>query len=212
MRNFRVQPRFMRRPRRQAQRGVIMILTLLALVLMLIGVAAIVRSTDTSTAVIGNLAFRRDLTNRGETAIAAARSAFNGGSLSTLASRNSDLATANYSATRLANAKGIGVPAVLVNDTSYTTAAYPCLPASCTPDSKGVLIRWVIDRQCAGTNGTSMTFSTTACSFLSSTADPGGTGQENSGKASGSDRAVYRISVRISGPHNTESYIQATEG
>ncbi|MFL6697680.1 MAG: hypothetical protein ACJ8GJ_10975 [Vitreoscilla sp.] len=213
MRLFRVQPRSMRPPRRQAQRGVIMVLTLVALVLLLIGVAAMVRSTDTSTAVIGNLAFRRDLTNRGETAIATAKAALNTGSLSTLANRNSNLATANYSATRLPNAKGIGVPAVLINDTAYSAATYSCLPASCLPDSQGVVIRWVIDRQCSASSGTtSMPFSNAACAYLSAGTSPSGPAQDNANRTKGMDRALYRISVRVSGPHNTESYIQSTAG
>ena len=213
MTTLRVRRRYAGPARRQAQRGVIMILTMIALVLLLIVVAAMVRSTDTATAVIGNLAFRRDLANRAEIGISTAKAALNsGGAVYTSAARNSDLVTSNYSATRLPNAPGIGVPNVLTSDSAYQTAGYQCLPASCTPDTNGVLVRWVIDRQCAGTNGTTVAFSTDVCSYLRSTKDSGGTAQSNATKPTGASRALYRISVRVTGPRNTESYIQTTAG
>jgi type IV pilus assembly protein PilX len=210
---LRVQPRFASRPRRQAQRGVIMILTLVALVLLLIGVAAMVRSTDTATAVIGNLAFRRDLTNRAEVAIATAKATLNsGGALYSSASRDSDSAANNYSATRLPNATGIGVPSVLVSNSQYTNASYACLPASCVAGTDGVLLRWIIDRQCSGTNGTPLTFTTDACGFLRTTKDTRGSAQLNPLKPTGAARGLFRISVRVTGPRNTEAYIQTIAG
>jgi type IV pilus assembly protein PilX len=211
MTTFRVRPRRPRAPRRQAQRGVIMILTLIALVLLLISVAAMVRSTDTATAVIGNLAFRRDLTNRAEVAIAVAKASLNG--LSTTA-RSSDVPDLNYSATRLDNATGIGVPARLVSDASYNTfrvLGYKCLPASCVAGSDGVLTRWVIDRQCSGTNGTSVTFGTNACGYKPVAAVNRGSGHHPL-RAKGASTGLFRISVRVTGPRNTEAYIQTTAG
>jgi Tfp pilus assembly protein PilX len=209
MTSLRVRPRLANRPRRHAQRGVIMILTLIALVLLLIGVAAMVRTTDTATAVIGNLAFRRDLTNRAESAIATARqavSSMGGGA------RNSDLVSINYSATRLKNATGIGVPLVLVSNSAYTAAGYSCVPTGCVAGTDGVVTRWVIDRQCYGTNGSSLAFTTDACDYVKTSKDNGGAAQGNPSKPDGAARGLYRISVRVTGPRNTESYIQATAG
>ena len=213
MTSLRVRPRLANRPRRHAQRGVIMILTLIALVLLLIGVAAMLRTTDNATAVIGNLAFRRDLTNRAEVAIATAKAALNsGGDLFTDGARSSDSATDNYSATRLANASSIGVPTVLLSNTAYTAKGYQCLPAGCTPGSDGVVLRWVIDRQCSGTNGTPLTFNIADCGYLGTTKDKGGTDWLNPKKPNSSARGLFRISVRVTGPRNTEAYIQTTAG
>ena len=47
------------------QRGVIMIITLIALIVLLISGAALIRSFDTSMLLAGNLAFKRDLVNQG---------------------------------------------------------------------------------------------------------------------------------------------------
>jgi len=208
----RVRPRLANRPRHHAQRGIIMILTLIALVLLLIGVAAMLRTTDNATAMIGNLAFRRDLTNRAEVAIAAAKTALNSGALFGDTARSSDSAANNYSATRLANAAGIGVPSVLLSNTNYSTAGYQCLPAGCTPGSDGVVLRWVIDRQCSGTNGTTLTFNIADCGYLGTTKDKGGTDWLNPKKPGSSARGLFRISVRVTGPRNTEAYVQTTAG
>ncbi len=207
---LRVRPRLSNRPRRHAQRGVIMILTLIALVLLLIGVAAMLRTTDNATAVIGNLAFRRDLTNRAEVAIATAKATLNsGGALFADSARSVDSAANNYSATRLANAAGIGVPKALLSDSGYTSAGYQCMPAGCTPGTDGVVLRWIIDRQCTPTT---VTFNTDACGYLRSKKDPSGTDFLNSRKPDGAARGLFRISVRVTGPRNTEAYIQTTAG
>jgi len=203
---------------RRAQRGIVMVFTLIALVLMLIAVAAVVRSVDTSSGVVGNLAFRRDLTNRAELAIAQAKAALNaGGAVHSEAARSADLASAHYSATRLAPPTGgIGVPAVLVSDDKYKRAGYSCLGgagvalANCdTPGADGIVIRWVVDRQCvAGTSA----FGTSECAYLADPKDPGGSAHSLTRKPDGGARSVFRISVRVTGPRHTEAYIQTTAG
>jgi hypothetical protein len=195
-----------------------MVFTLIALVLMLIAVAAVVRSVDTSTGIVGNLAFRRDLTNRAELAIAQAKAALNsGGAAHAETARRADIVAAHYSATRLASpAGGIGVPAVLVSNSAYDAAGYSCMSgagvalSNCsTPGADGIVIRWVIDRQCvAGTSA----FGTSACGYLSSPKDAGGSSHSLTRKPSGAARSLFRISVRVTGPRNTEAYIQTTAG
>jgi len=190
-----------------------MILVLVALVLMLLAVAGMLRYTDTSTSVIGNLAFRRDLTNRAELAIAAAKATLNSGALSTELARTTDLASANYfastqpSPTVPAGTLAIGVPAQLVSDSHYPST-FSCIPASCTPGTDGVLLRWVIDRQCENAG----TFTTASCAYISYVNDPHGTSWLAPRKPTGAAHGLYRISVRVVGPHNTEVYIQTTAG
>ncbi len=193
-----------------------MIFTLIALVLMLIAVAAVVRSVDSSTSVIGNLAFRRDLTNRAELGIAKAMAALKSGSLSTETAQMTDLASANYSATRLATPSGgVGVPAVLVSNSSYNTASYACIDGSgntlttCTPGSDGIVIRWVIDRQCVSG---ATTVDTSTCGYLKTSRDKGGSASNANRKPDGGTRGLFRISVRVTGPRSTETYIQTTAG
>jgi len=206
------------RPARDSQRGIVLLFTMITLVLMLIAVAASVRSVHSSTIVASNLAFRRDLTNRAELAIAQAKSALNaGGAVYLEAARSADLVPAHYSATRLASpAGGMGVPAVLVSDAAYDAAGYSCmngsgvaLPNCSTPGADGILIRWVIDRQCiAGTAA----FATSACGYLIADSDKGGSVQQATRKPHGMGRGLFRISVRVTGPRSTEAYIQTTAG
>lgn len=185
-------PRILRR-----QHGIVLAITLIALTLLLIGAAAMLRTVDTSGMLAGNLAFRRDLANRSESAMATARAALLGGALGTEAARDADLAKANYAATRLASSGGI--PTVLADDSAYAAAGY----ASSVADK--VTLRWVIDRQCA--SGT-VAFSTAACESVSSDGDAGGSSWLR--KPDGASRPVYRISVRVTGPRDTEAYFQST--
>jgi len=179
------------------QRGVVMAITLIALALLLIGAAAMLRTVDTSGILAGNLAFRRDLANRSEGAAAVARAALVSGALSTEAARTANLPQANYSATKL-DAPG-GVPTVLVDDSAYAAAGYAATSAD------KITLRWVIDRQCA--SGTAA-FSTAACESVSSSGDAGGSSWLR--KPNGASRPVYRISIRVTGPRDTEAYFQST--
>ena len=59
--------------------------------------------------------------------------------------------------------------------------------------------------------GTS-TFGTNACGYLKTPKDPGGSSHLVTRKPDSSARSLFRISVRITGPRNTETYIQTTAG
>jgi hypothetical protein len=88
---------------------------------------------------------------------------------------------------------------VLVSDSAYK-ALYGTPPTS----TDGITLRWVVDRQCLATGA----FSTASCEFSSSSGDAGGSSWLR--KPLGASRPLYRISVRVSGPHNTEAYFQAS--
>ena len=51
------------------QNGVILLVTLLALVIMMLASLALVRSTDTNLILAGNYAFKRDVVNQAEQAL-----------------------------------------------------------------------------------------------------------------------------------------------
>ena len=212
MPSLRVRSNFAARPRRHAQRGVIMILVLVALVLLLVAVAGMLRYTDSTTSVVGNLAFRRDLTNRAELAIATAKGALNN-QLFNDTTRTVDNPTYNYSSSRLpsptvSSGIPIGVPALLVSNSAYTAKGYACMPTGCTPGTDGVVVRWIIERECSATG----TFSTASCGFVSYTRDANGTAQSSTHKPTGAAHGLFRISVRVTGPRNTEVYIQTNAG
>lgn len=182
-----LRPRPARTPRRAA-RGVVMIVTLLALVLILVGATALVRSMRGASLLAGHFAVKRDLLNQAERGMAAALTALNSGALSTSATREADLVAANYSASSLAtNAEGI--PNVLVKDSDYTSAGFTL--ADIADSSTGIEIRYVIDRQCTAAGA----YSSASCEFLATTGDRGGS--DFLKKPGGESRAIYRISVRV---------------
>lgn len=192
---------------RGRQRGVILVITLVAMVVLLVGLAAVLRSVDTSGLIVGNLAFRRDLTNRAEQAIAAAKLTLQANAIDFTAS----VPGSYYSPTKLANGS-TGVPAVL--DSSDPTTGYAAVYGSDMSDTSvtgdtSITYRYVIDRQC---NTGTTTFSTAACEYISSNSTLGGSSQLISGdkRIAGQSLPVYRISVRVSGPRSSVAYFQTT--
>lgn len=176
-----------------------MIITLIALAILMIGGVALVRSLDTSMLLAGNLAFKRDLMNQGERGMAQAITVLSGGALATEGARTSDSPANNYSATALTS-DARGVPRILIGSTPWTYTA-----PDITDATSGVTIRYVIDRQCAG--GT-VAFNSAACNAIPTEQDKGGSSWLK--KAGGPSRPVYRISVRVDGPRNTQAYLQST--
>jgi hypothetical protein len=97
------------------QRGVVMLFGLLAMVIMMIGAVALVRSMNTSLTNAGNLGFKRDLTNQGERATAMVLNALQAGALVNDTARQNSLSSSNYSATLLPS-NSQGLPLALVDD------------------------------------------------------------------------------------------------
>ena len=186
------------------QRGVVMLITLIALVLLLLAGAAMMRSADTSTVLAGNIGFRRDLGNKAELGFIAARKLLVSGYLNTDTARSSDQAGYNYFATVL-ETNADGVPKALASGTEFTNKGMT--PANdISDDTRSVTVRYVIDRLCV--SGTSV-FTTSNCEVTAASAtDKGGSNWLR--KADAESRPVYRISVRVSAPRNTQSFYQST--
>ena len=185
----------------RAQRGVIMIITLIALVILMIGGVTLVRSFDTSMVMSGNLAFKRDLVNQGERGIAQAIALLKTGALSTEATRQNNLGSSNYSATAL-NSDAHGVPLALFNSDSTFASTYTA--ADTVDATANVTIRYIIDRQCSAAGAVS----TDNCMTIATDADASGSNFLK--KAGGGVRPVYRISVRVTGPRNAQAFLQST--
>lgn len=184
-----------------ASRGIVLPFTLVALVVVLLAGVALIRALDVSLLQAGNLAFRRDLANQAERGFSKAGTLLSSGALSTEASREADSLANNYVASRLAsNAQGI--PTVLVNDSAFTTAGFT--GADITDSATGVTVRWVIDRQCAATGSALSTSCATASRSTDSAAD------DRYKLVNAETQPVYRISVRATGPRNTQAFFQST--
>jgi len=183
------------------QRGVVLIYTLIILLIMTIGAIALVRSMHTSLFSAGNLAFRRDLVNQGEQATVTVMNAFKTGVFSSSTSTQADNKAANYSSTMLAT-NTQGIPNVLLeNDSGFGSVGTVSNDiVGATPDVK---IRYVIDRLCSatgapfGTKCVQSTAASTLCTMPCKGLPP-------------PTATVYRLSVRVSGPRNTQAFLQTT--
>lgn len=200
------------------QRGVVLLFSLIALVIMLIAAVALVRSFNSSLFTAGNIAFKRDLQNQSERATDVVLTAFRAlGTLNTTAQRAADVPTSNYSATMLpANAQGIPNALVLPDAAFAATYKAPDLKS----DDGSVTVRYVVDRLCA-TAGDETTLGPGSC-MLADNKTPAGTSssnQQSAERASGCatcpppavlQGVIYRLSIRVTGPRNTQSFFQST--
>ena len=206
----------------KSQRGVVLLFSLIALVIMLIAAAAMVRSFNSSLFTAGNIGFKRDLQNQSERAVVKALAAVKTGALNTPTARASNSTANNYSATILpVNTKGI--PTALETNSAFTAVGVSTndITATNEPSLAGqeVTIRYVIDRMCSVT-GNESSLGAGSC-MLADNPTPAGTSSSNQ---LGADRAplcatcasaapqgvVYRLSVLVTGPRKTQSFFQST--
>lgn len=183
----------------QRQRGVVLLFTLIALMLVLLAASAMVRSVDTSSVLAGNLAFRRDLANQAERGIVAARKLLLTGALMSSGTRDANQLAYNYSAVKLAN-NASGVPTVLASDTAFTSAGMTGADLS----GNSGTVRYVIDRQCTAAGE----FGASNCQVVEGTTDTAGSSWQR--RPGAESRPIYRISVRVTGPRNAQAFYQST--
>lgn len=186
------------------QRGVTLVIALIALTVLTVGAVAMTRSSDVSLRMAGNLAFKRDLVNQGERAIATALAELNAGGLAAESTRNANRVASNYSSTLLGSSAQ-GIPNVLLSEAAFTAAGFS--RADIADASTGVTVRYVIDRQCTGTG----TYDIAACQAVTAKPPPKSCDGIACDVTTGAiTRPVYRISVRITGPRGNQTYTQTT--
>ena len=192
----RIDPPLNRTCHGSSERGVVLFIALIAMVVIMIGATALVRSFGTSILAAGQLSFKKDLLNQSERAIATTKNIFDTGLLKDSATREADLPSANYSAVILAS-NNQGIPIALIDDSKFTGTA-----SDITVDG-GITIRYIIDRQCVA--GTSK-FDVAKCAKYPVPKNVGG--QERPELVEAEPLPVYRITIRIKGPKNTAVYVQ----
>jgi type IV pilus assembly protein PilX len=187
---------------RQGQRGIVLFIALIVLVAMTLAGIATVRSVDTTNQIAGNLAFKQSATMGADAAVEAARTwvltQTAAGALFTNSTANGYYSFAPTSG-----------PGIETDWTSYDwTASSRQLT---TADVAGNDIRYVIHRMCNQTGDPSALSGITCNTTLSSGASSGIGSSKGAGRVSliGLTQYYYRITVRVIGPRNTTSYVQA---
>ena len=196
-------------PRRQ--HGVVLFVALIVMVALSLAAIALIRSVDTTNAIVGNLAFRlASILPANASVEQAAGALFQDADIGNIAhitdlEKNNDKPAENYFAHRVAGEDPRGVPAVLQKKTTASTLAKK-FDASDTYGGAAATdtqVTYVIERMCLAAGSPT----TGNCDLVPPKGNPGNTlGDAESG---GVSVPFYRVTVRVDGPKNTASFVQA---
>jgi hypothetical protein len=201
------------------QRGVVLFIALIVMVAMSLAAIALMRSVDTTSAVIGNLAFRQASILPANYAVEDAAAALFDDSNPAFKARIPDVRldtpTENYYATH-SQAAGwedqYGVPKPL-----QTRTAALALQHSPFPDGAGNTVTYVIERMCYLTDPSGAPLPVIPadksaagswCDMMKPKQAPGATVNDPM-VAILLPQPFYRVTVRVDGPQNTVSFAQA---
>ena len=183
----------------QFQRGVTLIFAMIVLLILTLGGVAVMRSMNTALVSSANLAFRRDLINQAEQAVAKAiASNFPKGSAAT----GADAISVNYSPVALVTNEQ-SIPIALLEDDEF--AKVGAVSNDLEGATSDVKIRYVIERLC--NRATALANSDDCVVFEQ---PPVGGSSHLSANAKPEVQPVYRVSVRVVGPRNVKVFIQNT--
>ena len=207
-----------RRGSHRSQRGVIVFIALIALVILSLAAVALIRSTDTAGVIAGNVAFKEATTGAADTG---AERAFN--ALPALAAAgDTDVAGQYFALKQAVDANGIPTTIDWTQAPCYDTKAGTDA-ISCT-DESAYRVQYVIDRLCTSAPSATdpVTLLTSKCvAGQPFSANNGKTGEDLNSHARNThnkpaDTSLtrptihYRVTVRVLGPRNTVSFVQTT--
>jgi len=190
---------------RQRQHGVVLFIALIVMVALSLAAIALVRSVDTTNAVIGNLSFRMASILPGNLAVEQAAAALFFDADIThvvhIPDKTADLPAENYFASWQASDDARGVPRVLQKKSTAYALAKTMSDTTTQTD-----MTYVIERMCQQP-GPPLSAPPTNCDLLLPKV-PLGTTVGDSQINLPSD-PYYRVTIRVDGPQNTASFLQA---
>lgn len=208
----------------RAQRGAILVITLVILAAMTLASVGVMRSVDTSVLLSGNLGFKRDAAAR---ANVAAQQILTKLRNTTFLQASDDYCytaakctggnTENYSPVMLLSGAD-GVPTILTpaNTTAFTTIYKGTLTASQASkmSAVGVTVYFLIERMCDTVGSpleSSCAYDDGPTQLTNSAGDYRGGAKEllGGGKAGTTAMPLFRLTVRADGPRNTVAYTQS---
>jgi type IV pilus assembly protein PilX len=198
------------------QGGVVLFIALIVMVAMSLAAIALIRSVDTTNAIVGNLAFRMASILPANASIEQAASAlFSDADIATIVhipDKTKDLPDENYFACRqgLPTCGGSaedarGVPAVLQKRSTASALLKQFDANDSVTATTDTHVTYVIERMCLEGAGKAATPGN--CDLLTPKGILGNTlGEQDPGFAR---LPYYRVTVRVDGPQNTTSFVQA---
>jgi len=190
------------RSTRAAQRGIVLIVALVVLVALTIAGIAMVRSVDTATLVSGNLAFQQAATHSADIGVEEALAMLEG--KATEKSLDTSDATWGYSATLAQADKPVG------NQTwaEYWQASLAGIARRADHSDDTTQIYYVVHRACAAAKPPGAGGECVSSPAITSDSLGNGAGSDDI-KLKAATAVYFRITVRVSGPRRTESYVQS---
>lgn len=188
--------------RARRQRGVVLLITLIALVTLALAALALVRSVDTNIIVAGNVSLKQAATLTADNGVETAVGWMNSvaaNSLESDATENAYYATSDgFDPLADQSWRGGGVTTRFAEGGGITAGV----------DSSGNRIRYVIQRMCSEVGVPTEDL----CLLIEGIAEGHDQGVSTGRSDIGNDglaSPVYRITARVDGPRNTVSYVQA---
>lgn len=202
-------------PGRRANRGIVLIMALIVLVAMTLGAVALVRSVYTSNVIAGNLAFQQSATHSADAGVEAAivwlenNNGKPGATGSTGACATNILACDQSTAGYLARRQD---PTSQQSWRDFWDATLSTNAQTLAKDSAGNTVSYVIQRLCTLQGSAQDTGNECVTSPRASagTCAGGSSCDSQRDNLAGTSSVYYRITVKVSGPRNTESFTQTT--
>lgn len=202
---------------RVRQEGVVLLMALIVLIALTLAGLALTRSVYTANVLAGNLAFQQSATLSADTGVEAAVAWLerNNGQASSLTAQSCDSGSVldcdqqvwGYKATRQDPSPGQSWASFWKDNIDKNGLAIS-LPL----DTKtGNQVSYMIQRMCSST-GSSQSLSndcTTSPDAAPGTCAGGSSCQANKSNVEGVSQTYYRITVRVIGPRNTQSFVQS---
>jgi Tfp pilus assembly protein PilX len=184
------------------QRGAVLLVTLIALVVLLLASIALVRSVDTGNLISGNMAFREAALQNADVGIEAA---FNALPDILASSKDANIANQYYALRQTLDSRSVpsGVNWSNVVCRDNTNKALTC-------STQDYQVKYIIERMCdQQTAGSTVVTNVQSYCFTDVGDGKGGSLNWNSPVFSNASAIYYRVTVQVTGPRNTVSYVQA---
>ena len=195
------------------QRGVVLFIALIALLVMSLAAVALIRSVDTNTMIAGNLALRQSALTSSDRGAETAMDWLEEKALANLADLDADNSAEGYYATYF--------PTIDANGDGVTDDADDRLFAKSLVDNNGALdtaddgqgnkIEYIVQRMCLNP-APPANDATNKCMLGEPELGTSSKGVKDATEAgaivSASQSPVYRVTVKVTGPKNTVSYTQ----
>jgi type IV pilus assembly protein PilX len=192
---------------RKSQQGAVLFIALIVLVAMSLAGIALMRSVDTGTIIAGNLAFRQNGMHVGDIGIEAARTWLRDAPKPQLYVDTPGITGGTaYYANWAENLDLLGNdPDVTKVDFNWSTA----LPVTTPAPPSGYSVSYVIHRLCKATGDPASVTCVKQNTGGSTSSGTKGAAAFGSYAIQVPTNALYRITVRVIGPRNNVSYVQA---